>query len=202
MGLGRKLFGFPETMPVTTWVPVFLFVILFGLSMDYEVFLLSRIREARLGGSANSVAVSRGLSVTARVISAAAAIMVVVFLGFVATPDVAVKQIGLGLAVAVLVDATIVRLVLVPAVMELLGNANWWIPSWFGRILPRADEPLSGDELVEVKAGAGRVPGASSGWRAAGMTRRPAVSVAGDADVTRLRVPSGGTVSGRPSTGR
>jgi RND superfamily putative drug exporter len=107
-----------------------LFVILFGLSMDYEVFLLSRIREAWLGGVSSSDAVARGLAVTARVISAAAAIMVVVFLGFDATPEVSVKQIGLGLAVAVLVDATIVRLVLVPAVMELLGNANWWMPSW------------------------------------------------------------------------
>jgi RND superfamily putative drug exporter len=152
-GWGGKLLGFPETMPVTTWVPVFLFVILFGLSMDYEVFLLSRIREARMGGSSNSVAVTRGLSVTARVISAAAAIMVVVFLGFVATPDVAVKQIGLGLAVAVLVDATLVRLALVPAVMELLGDANWWLPSWLGRILPRAEEPLGGKESERVRAG-------------------------------------------------
>jgi RND superfamily putative drug exporter len=135
-GWGGRLFGFPEKMPITTWVPVFLFVILFGLSMDYEVFLLSRVREAWLGGLPNSQAVARGLGVTARVISAAAAIMVVVFLGFVVTPDVSVKQIGLGLAVAVLVDATVVRLVLVPAVMELLGNANWWIPSWLGRLLP------------------------------------------------------------------
>jgi hypothetical protein len=102
-------------MPVTTWVPVFLFVILFGLSMDYEVFLLSKIREEydRLGD--NSLAVGRGLAATARVISAAAAIMVVVFLSFVLTPDVSVKQIGLGLAAAALVDATVVRLVLVPA---------------------------------------------------------------------------------------
>jgi putative drug exporter of the RND superfamily len=152
-GWGGKLLGFPETMPVTTWVPVFLFVILFGLSMDYEVFLMSRIREAWLGGVPNSVAVARGLSVTARVISAAAAIMVVVFIGFVTTPDVAVKQIGLGLAVAVLVDATVVRLVLVPAVMELFGKANWWLPSWLGRILPRADEPVTGGEPVEVTAG-------------------------------------------------
>ncbi len=149
-GWGGKIFGFPEKMPITTWVPVFLFVILFGLSMDYEVFLLSRIREAWLGGSSNSEAVTHGLSVTARVISAAAAIMVVVFLGFDATPEVSVKQIGLGLAVAVLVDATIVRLVLVPAVMELLGNANWWMPSWLGRLLPRADEPQAVDEPLRV----------------------------------------------------
>jgi uncharacterized membrane protein YdfJ with MMPL/SSD domain len=129
-------FGFPEKMPVTTWVPVFLFVILFGLSMDYEVFLLSRIREEYDRCGDNALAVGRGLAATARVISAAAAIMVVVFLSFVLTPDVSVKQIGLGLAAAVLVDATVVRLVLVPAVMELLGPANWWLPSWLARRLP------------------------------------------------------------------
>ncbi|MGE5292835.1 MAG: MMPL family transporter [Micromonosporaceae bacterium] len=130
------LFGFPEKMPVATWVPMFLFVILFGLSMDYEVFLLSRIREEydRTGDNATSVA--RGLARTARVISAAAAIMVVVFLSVVLGADVAVKQIGLGLAVAVLIDATLVRLVLVPAVMELLGKANWWLPRPLARILP------------------------------------------------------------------
>jgi uncharacterized membrane protein YdfJ with MMPL/SSD domain len=127
-GWGGRLFGFPEKMPVTTWVPVFLFVILFGLSMDYEVFLLSRIRESYLATRDNSRAVASGLTSTVRVISAAAAIMVLVFLAFVATPDVSVKQIGLGLAVAVLIDATVVRLVLVPAVMELLGPANWWLP--------------------------------------------------------------------------
>jgi RND superfamily putative drug exporter len=129
-GWGGRLIGFPEKMPVTTWVPVFLFVILFGLSMDYEVFLLSRIRESYLATGDNSAAVARGLANTGRVISAAAAIMVVVFCSFLATPDVSVKQIGLGLAVAVLVDATVVRLVLVPALMELLGRANWWLPSF------------------------------------------------------------------------
>ena len=142
-GWAGRVFGFPERMPVTTWVPVFLFVILFGLSMDYEVFLLSRIREAYLEGYGNSAAVARGLSGTARVISAAAAIMVVVFLSFDLTPDVSVKQVGLGLAVAVLIDATVVRLVLVPAVMELLGPANWWLPSWLKVIkAPRRDEPV------------------------------------------------------------
>ena len=124
------VFGFGEKMPVTTWVPVFLFVILFGLSMDYEVFLLSKIREEYDRSGDNALAVGRGLAATARVITAAAAIMVVVFLCFVLTPDVSVKQIGLGLAAAVLVDATVVRLVLVPAVMELLGKANWWLPGW------------------------------------------------------------------------
>ena len=150
--LGPAL-GFPEKMPVTTWVPIFLFVILFGLSMDYEVFLLSKIREEydRLGD--NGLAVGRGLAATARVISAAAAIMVVVFLSFVLTPDVSVKQIGLGLAAAVLVDATVVRLVLVPAVMELLGRANWWLPAWLARLLPRRPaEPLSVNEPAAYPA--------------------------------------------------
>jgi RND superfamily putative drug exporter len=144
--LGHAL-GFPEKMPVTTWVPVFLFVILFGLSMDYEVFLLSKIREEYDRCGDNALAVGRGLAATARVISAAAAIMVVVFLSFVLTPDVSVKQIGLGLAAAVLVDATVVRLVLVPAVMELLGQANWWLPGWLARLLPgrpaRVTEPAA-----------------------------------------------------------
>jgi uncharacterized membrane protein YdfJ with MMPL/SSD domain len=140
--LGHAL-GFPEKMPVTTWVPVFLFVILFGLSMDYEVFLLSKIREEYDRCGDNALAVRRGLAATARVISAAAAIMVVVFLSFVLTPDVSVKQIGLGLAAAVLVDATVVRLVLVPAVMELLGPANWWLPGWLARLLPSRPAQVS-----------------------------------------------------------
>jgi RND superfamily putative drug exporter len=151
------LFGFPEKMPVTTWVPVFLFVILFGLSMDYEVFLLSRIRE-EYDLTDNALAVQRGLAATARVITAAAAIMVVVFLSFVLTPDVSVKQIGLGLAAAVLVDATVVRLVLVPAMMALLGQANWWLPGWLGRLLPAASgsgpdsgrAPEAGTALAKV----------------------------------------------------
>jgi RND superfamily putative drug exporter len=149
------MFGFPERIPVTTWVPVFLFVLLFGLSMDYEVFLLSRIREEydRSGDTAASVA--RGLASTARVITAAAVIMVVVFLSVVLGANVSVKQIGLGLAAAVLIDATIIRMVLVPAVMEILGEANWWLPRWLARILPKAPfghghpvggarEPMSG----------------------------------------------------------
>jgi len=146
-GWAGPAFGFPEQLPVTTWVPVFLFVILFGLSMDYEVFLLSKIREEYDRTGDNALAVGRGLAATARVISAAAAIMVVVFLSFVLIPDVSVKQIGLGLAAAVLIDATVVRLVLVPAVMELLGKANWWLPGWLDRRLPaRRAETLSGDE--------------------------------------------------------
>jgi uncharacterized membrane protein YdfJ with MMPL/SSD domain len=147
-GWAGRVFGFPERMPVTTWVPVFLFVILFGLSMDYEVFLLSRIREAYLVTRDNAGAVVTGVASTARVITAAAAIMVVVFLSFDLTPDVSVKQIGLGLAVAVLIDATVVRLVLVPAVMELLGKANWWMPAWLAAALP-APAPPHRDRVTE-----------------------------------------------------
>src|SRR5580704_4167347 len=139
-----SLFGFPEKVPVTTWVPMFLFVILFGLSMDYEVFLLSRIREEYDSSGDNAASVARGLSRTARVITAAAAIMVAVFLSIVIAPNVSTKQIGLGLAVAILIDATVVRLVLVPAVMELLGRANWWLPGWLDRLLPKTS--LSEDE--------------------------------------------------------
>jgi uncharacterized membrane protein YdfJ with MMPL/SSD domain len=150
----REVFGFPEKMPVTTWVPMFLFVILFGLSMDYEVFLLSRIREFYDASGDNARSVARGLASTARVISAAAAIMVVVFLSNVLGADVSVKQIGLGLAVAVFIDATVVRLVLVPAVMELLGGANWWLPRPLARLLPRIpqtemDEPGQRAEPLE-----------------------------------------------------
>jgi uncharacterized membrane protein YdfJ with MMPL/SSD domain len=140
------LFGFPERMPVTTWVPVFLFVILFGLSMDYEVFLISRIREAYDATGDNAGSVASGLASTARVITAAAAIMVVVFLSFVLGADVSVKQIGIGLAVAVLIDATLVRLVLVPAVMELLGKANWWLPRPLARLLPGGPAERGGIE--------------------------------------------------------
>ena len=153
-GWGRQLFGFPEAMPITTWVPVFLFVILFGLSMDYEVFLLSRIREHYDATGDNAASVARGLASTARVITAAAAIMVVVFLSFVLGADVSVKQIGLGLAVAVAIDATLVRLVLVPAVMELLGKANWWLPRPLARILPASPAgPASGNEPLAADGG-------------------------------------------------
>jgi RND superfamily putative drug exporter len=125
-------------------MPVMMFAILFGLSMDYEVFLISRIREEYVKHRDTRRGVADGLARTARVITAAAAIMVVVFLAFLAAPDVFLKLFGIGLAVAVLLDATLVRMVLVPAVMELLGDRNWWIPRWLERALPRLDlEPPS-----------------------------------------------------------
>jgi RND superfamily putative drug exporter len=133
--LGPQL-SFPGPMPITAWVPLFIFPILFGLSTDYEVFLISRIREEYDAGVDTREAVARGLSHTARVITAAAAVMVTVFLSDLAIPNVAVKQYGLGLGVAVLLDATIVRMILVPSLMELLGAANWWLPQPLRRMLP------------------------------------------------------------------
>ena len=136
-GWGASLIGVGREGPIEAWAPVFIFAIVFGLSMDYEVFLLSRIREEYDRTGDNATAVADGLALTARVITAAAAIMVCVFGSFVFGPEVALKIMGLGLAVAVLVDATIVRLVLVPSTMELLGDWNWWMPAWLDRILPR-----------------------------------------------------------------
>jgi len=129
--------GLTETTPIVAFVPMLMFAILFGLSMDYEVFLLSRIREDYFETHDNLASVINGLSLTARVITSAALIMISVFLSFVGNPEPTVKMFGLGLAVAVFVDATVVRLVLVPATMELLGDANWWLPHWLDRILPR-----------------------------------------------------------------
>jgi RND superfamily putative drug exporter len=136
-GWGMSLFGIEKTGPVDSFLPMMLFAILFGLSMDYEVFLLSRIREDYLRTGNSGEAVAHGLSVTARVIAAAAAIMVCVFLSFVLGVDRVTKEFGIGLATAVFIDATIVRLILVPSTMELLGDWNWWFPSWLDRLLPR-----------------------------------------------------------------
>ncbi len=134
-----NLIGIDHEVPVAPFMPVMMFAILFGLSMDYEVFLVSRIREEYLRHGDTSRAVADGLAKTARVITAAAAIMVVVFLAFLAAQDVFLKLFGIGLAAAILLDATLVRMVLVPAVMQLLGKWNWWIPKWLERRLPQLD---------------------------------------------------------------
>ena len=134
-----ELIGIDHEVPIAPFMPVMMFAILFGLSMDYEVFLISRIREEYLKHGDTRTAIADGLAKTARVITAAAAIMVVVFLAFLAAPDVFLKLFGIGLASAIFLDATLVRLVLVPAVMQLLGDKNWWIPSWLEKILPTID---------------------------------------------------------------
>ncbi len=134
-----ELIGIDHEVPIAPFMPVMMFAILFGLSMDYEVFLISRIREEYLKDGDTRRAVADGLAKTARVITAAAAIMVVVFLAFVASPEVFLKLFGVGLAAAIFLDATVVRMVLVPAVMQLLGKYNWWIPDWLENLLPRLD---------------------------------------------------------------
>ena len=149
-GAVGKLIGIDHEVPIAPFMPVMMFAILFGLSMDYEVFLVSRIREEYLKDGDTRRAVADGLAKTARVITAAAAIMVVVFLAFVASPEVFLKLFGIGLAAAIFLDATLVRMVLVPAVMQLLGHWNWWIPNWLERALPRIEvEPGAKRPLTE-----------------------------------------------------
>ncbi len=138
-GWGATVLGLPDRTPVSSWVPILMFTILFGLSMDYEVFLLSRVREMWLRSGDPHGSVVQGLAATGRVITSAAAIMIAVFTGFALDANVTVKMLGVGLAVAVLIDVTIVRMVLVPATMALLGRFNWWAPAWLERTLPNLD---------------------------------------------------------------
>jgi RND superfamily putative drug exporter len=138
-GWGKELIGLHHTIPINPLVPMVMFAILFGLSMDYEVFLLSRVREHFVATGDSHASVVDGLSSTARVITSAALIMISVFGAFVLGDDPIGKLFGVGLAVAVLLDATLVRMVLVPATMSLLGRANWWLPAWLDRILPHLD---------------------------------------------------------------
>jgi len=138
-GWGKDLIGLEATVPIISFIPMFMFAVLFGLSMDYEVFLLSRVREEYQKTGDNELSVVRGISTTARVITSAALIMISVFLGFVLGDDAGIKMMGLGLATAIFIDATVVRMVLVPATMKLMGDANWWIPRWLDRVLPTID---------------------------------------------------------------
>jgi RND superfamily putative drug exporter len=148
-GWGRQLVGIGEGGPIEPFVPMMMFAIVFGLSMDYEVFLLSRIKEEYDRTGDNAGAVADGLAATARVITAAAAIMVFVFGSFLLEEDRVIKLFGLGLASAVFLDATVVRMLLVPATMELLGDRNWWLPRWLDRLLPRIDVEGTGHDTVD-----------------------------------------------------
>lgn len=143
-GWGGALIGLEATVPIVSFIPMFLFAILFGLSMDYEVFLLSRVREEYLRTGDNGTAIVEGVSRTARIITSAALIMVAVFLSFAVAEDPSTKMFGLGLATAIFIDATVVRMVLVPATMTLLGRTNWWLPKWLDRMLPRG--PVGTDD--------------------------------------------------------
>jgi len=147
-GWGARLIGVDATGPIESWIPMMMFTILFGLSMDYEIFLLSRIREEYIRTRDNGLAVANGVASTGRVITAAAAVMIAVFMTFVVGFDLRqIKEIGLGLAVAILIDATLIRMVAVPATMELLGNANWWFPRWMQRWVPRIGVEHEADDL-------------------------------------------------------
>ena len=138
-GWGIGLIGLESTLPIEPFLPMFMFAVLFGLSMDYEVFLLSRVREEYLLTHDNSGSVIYGIASTARVITSAALIMIAVFLGFAFGENPVIKVMGLGLATAIFIDATLIRLIVVPATMTLLGHANWWIPGWLDRLLPTID---------------------------------------------------------------
>jgi putative drug exporter of the RND superfamily len=143
-GWGASLIGVHESVPIMPLAPMLMFAILFGLSMDYEVFLLSRVREQYLKHRDPKRAVVEGVGSTARVITSAALIMISVFGAFILASDVTTKMFGVGLSVAVLLDVTLVRMVLVPAAMSLLGHRAWWLPAWLDRVLPKID--LEGGE--------------------------------------------------------
>ncbi|AGJ56483.1 hypothetical protein F750_4038 [Streptomyces sp. PAMC 26508] len=143
-GWGGPALGVSGDVPIESYVPMMMFAIVFGLSMDYEIFLLTRIHEAWLATNDPRASVAHALEITARVITCAALIMVSVFAAFIISDNIVVKMLGLGLAVSVLIDATVVRLLLVPAVMTLLGRAAWWTPRWLDRVLPHLDAEGSG----------------------------------------------------------
>ena len=147
-GHGASLIGLEGPTPIVSYVPLFMFAILFGLSMDYEVFLMTQIRE-HFGESGNArESVVQGLASTGRVITSAALIMVCVFSSFILTDDAVIKQFGVGLSVAIAIDATVVRCLFVPAVMTLLGKAAWWLPSGLDRVLPEIS--IEGEEYFDA----------------------------------------------------
>jgi putative drug exporter of the RND superfamily len=133
------MLGLDGEVPIVSFIPLLMFAILFGLSMDYNVFLQSRIREEYLKGAGARESVLIGLSRVAKVILAAGAIMTAVFLGFATDPDVIVKIFGIGLGAAIMIDVLIVRMVVAPAVMTLLGDRAWWLPGWLDRVLPHLE---------------------------------------------------------------
>ena len=148
-GWGLELIGLDQTGPITSYLPPIVFAILFGLSMDYEVFLVSRIREEFVRGASAPDAITQGVARIGKVVVAAALIMTSVFLSFLLSDSSLVKQFGLALGASILIDAFIVRLTLVPAVMHLMGERMWWIPRWLDRILPPLTIEPSFDSRAE-----------------------------------------------------
>ncbi len=163
-GWAKGLVGLESTVPIVPFVPMMMFAVLFGLSMDYQVFLLTRVREEYIRTGDTRQGVVLGLARTARVITSAALIMIFVFGAFVLNPTPEVKMFGLGLAFAVLVDATIVRMLLVPSIMEILGDANWWFPKWLG-FLPRLDIDASPPSLASAHSVLGMAETGDAGSR-------------------------------------
>ncbi|MFC4472569.1 MMPL family transporter [Streptomyces xiangluensis] len=157
-GWGGPALGVNGKVPIESYVPMMMFAIIFGLSMDYEIFLLSRVHEAWLRTGDAKASVAHALEITARVITCAALIMVSVFAAFIVSDNIVVKMLGLGLAVSVLIDATVVRLLMVPAVLTLLGRHAWWTPRWLDKILPHIDTEGEGETLAAERATARPVP--------------------------------------------
>jgi RND superfamily putative drug exporter len=158
--------GVESTGPIMSLMPIFLVGIVFGLAMDYEVFLVSRIREAYVHGSAAHASIATGFRYSARVVTAAALIMISVFAGFITAGDSMIKMIGFGLAIAVLFDAFIVRMAFVPAVLAILGDRLSWLPGWLDRLLPNVD--IEGESLSRQHPVSGSAPSGARG------TARPA----------------------------
>jgi putative drug exporter of the RND superfamily len=157
-GWGKPVLGFSQAGPITAWLPAMMFAILFGLSTDYEVFLVSRMHEEWTLTGGNKRAVIRGQAETGRVITAASLIMILVFGAFIVGGQMSIMQGGLGFAAAIFADAYVIRTVLVPSVMHMLGRANWWLPAWLDRLLPRLHvEPaeLTSAGPLRQPAGAG-----------------------------------------------
>ncbi|TVL93825.1 MMPL family transporter [Streptomyces sp. SAJ15] len=168
-GWGASLFAVEETGPIMSMMPIFMIGVVFGLAMDYEVFLVTRMREAFVHGESPSDAIVTGFRHGARVVTAAAIIMIAVFAGFIGSPESMVKMIGFGLAIAVLFDAFIVRMTIVPAVMALLGKSAWWLPKWLDKVLPNVD--VEGEQLQKQLSTESPAAGQRQGDADAELTR-------------------------------
>jgi RND superfamily putative drug exporter len=161
-GYAGSLIGLNGTSPVEAFLPVMLFAILFGLSMDYQVFLVSRIHEEYVKSGDNRIAVHNGLAATGKTITAAALIMILVFGSFILGGQLIIKEFGIGLAGGILVDAVFIRMAVVPSLMMMLGKANWWVPKWLDRILPHLSveaEDLSATVAPSIPAAGRPEPG-------------------------------------------
>ena len=183
-GWGKPVLGFGAAGPIEAWIPAMMFAILFGLSTDYEVFLISRMHEEWTLSGDNKRTVIRGQAETGRVITAASLIMILVFASFIISGQLPIQQLGLGFAAAIFVDAYLIRTVLVPSVMHMLGRANWWLPAWLDRALPRLHVEPAGLRPVRFEPSP---PGPLPDGDEAPCPQRPG-RLASDATATREQV--------------